>query len=83
MLYATDKSLNTTSKMNDVVYVSYSNLNRRKNKIGAPGGSAVERLPLAQSVILESQDRVPHWASCMKPTSPSTYVSASLCASHQ
>ena len=27
-----------------------------------PGGSAVECLPLAQSMILESQDRVPHRA---------------------
>ena len=42
------------------------------------GGSAVWRLPLAQGVILESRDRVPHWAPCMGPASPSACVSASL-----
>ena len=35
-------------------------------------GSAVERLPLAQSVILESY---------MEPAFPSSYVSFSLCLS--
>ena len=33
----------------------------------------------AQCVILKSTDRVPHWAPCMEPASPSVYVSASLC----
>ena len=49
------------------------------------GGSVVERLPLAWGMILESQDRVPHQASCMEPASPSAYVSASLslCVSHE
>ena len=28
-------------------------------------------LPLARGVIPESWDRVPHWASCRKPASPS------------
>ena len=46
--------------------------------LGRLGGSAVERLPLAQGVILETQDRVPHQASCMEPAFPSAYVSASL-----
>ena len=31
-----------------------------------------------QGLILETWDRVPHWASCMEPVSPSPYVSASL-----
>ena len=35
-------------------------------------------LPLTQGVILESQDTVPHWPSCMEPASPSAYVSAPL-----
>ena len=30
--------------------------------VGRPGGSAVEHLPLAQGLILETRDRVPHWA---------------------
>ena len=34
-------------------------------KSGRPGGSAVERLPLAQGVILETWDRVLHQAPCM------------------
>ena len=47
--------------------------------MGHLGGSAVEHLPLAQSVIPESWDRVPHQALCMEPTSsPSSCVSASL-----
>ena len=45
---------------------------------GCLGGSGVEHLPLAQSMNLESQDQVPHRASCMEPASPSTCVSASL-----
>ena len=54
-----------------------------KNKLfkffpGHLGGSGVKRLPLAQGMILESQDQVPHWAPCMEPASPSTCVSASL-----
>ena len=32
-------------------------------------------------VILESLDRVPHQAPCMKPASPSAFVSASVCLS--
>ena len=35
-------------------------------------------LPSIQGVILETQDRVPRWAPCMEPASPSTCVSASL-----
>ena len=45
---------------------------------GRLGGSVVERLPSAQDMILESQDRVPHWALCMEPASLSACVSASL-----
>ena len=50
--------------------------------LGRLGGSAVDHLPLAQGVILESRDQVPHWAPCMGPASPA-YVSASLCVSHE
>ena len=42
------------------------------------GGSAVECLPLAQGVILETQDRVPHRAPYGEPASPSACISASL-----
>ena len=45
---------------------------------GCLGGSAVEHLPSAQGVILESRDRVLHWAPSMEPASPSTCFSASL-----
>ena len=45
---------------------------------GSLGGSAVWRLPLAQSAILESRDQVLHWAPGMEPASPSACVSASL-----
>ena len=46
--------------------------------VGRLGGSAVERLPLAQGAILETRDGVPPWAPCMEPASPSACVSASL-----
>ena len=46
--------------------------------LGRLGGSVVERLPLAQVMILWSWDVVLHQAPCGKPGSPSAYVSASL-----
>ena len=49
--------------------------------MGRLSGTAVECLPSAQGMILESQDRVLHWAPCMEPASPSACVSASLCVS--
>ena len=49
---------------------------------GHLGGSVVECLPLAQGMILESQDRVPHQAPCMGPASPSVSLLLSLCVSH-
>ena len=36
----------------------------RARRQGHLGGSAVEHLPLTQSVILESLDQVPRWAPC-------------------
>ena len=53
----------------------------RNTDEGCLGGSAVEPLPLAQGVILESWDGDPHWAPHMEPVSPSACVSASLCVS--
>ena len=52
---------------------------------GRLGGSMVGCLPLAQGMILESRDQVPHGAPCMEPASPSACVSASLsvCVSHE
>ena len=46
--------------------------------LGHLGGSAVERLPLAQGMIPGFGDRVLHQAPCKKPASPSAYVSTSL-----
>ena len=45
---------------------------------GRLGGSAVEGLPSAQGVMLETRDRVPRQAPCVEPASPSACVSASL-----
>ena len=51
---------------------------------GCLGGSEVECLLLAQGVILDSPDRVPHRAPCMESASaPSACVSTSLCVSHE
>ena len=47
------------------------------------GGSAVERLPLAQGVTPGSWNGAPHWAPCMEPPSPSACVSASLSVYHE
>ena len=51
--------------------------------LGHLGGSAVERLTLAQVVIPGSWDQVPYWSPRMEPASPSACVSASLCLSHE
>ena len=48
---------------------------------GTPEWSLVEHLPLAQGLILESRDLVPHQAPRMEPASPSAYVFASLSVS--
>ena len=48
---------------------------------GCLGGSVVEHLSLAQGLILESQDWVPHRDLHREPASPSAYVSASVCVS--
>ena len=45
---------------------------------GQPGWLSGLALPSAQGVILETWDRVPHQASCMKPASPTACVSANL-----
>ena len=45
--------------------------------LGRLGGSVVKHLPLAQGLILESRDQVPHWAPCIEPASSSAYISAS------
>ena len=46
--------------------------------LGLLGYSAVEHLPSAQGMILESRDGVPRWAPCMEPASPSACISAPL-----
>ena len=51
---------------------------------GSLSGSAVEHLPLAEGVILESQDQVPHQAPCMEPASPlSVSLPLSISVSHE
>ena len=50
----------------------------KKGADGTPEWLSAKHLPLAQGMILQSWDLVPHWAPCMEPASPSAYVSASL-----
>ena len=64
--------MTVTEDMNYMIYPQKSKAR------GCLGGSAVKHPPSAQSMILESLDRVPHWAPCMERASPSAYVSASL-----
>ena len=49
--------------------------------MGHLGGSAVDSLPLAQGIIPQSRDQVPHQAPYGEPASPSACVSASLSVS--
>ena len=46
--------------------------------MGIPECSAVQHLPLAQGVVLESRDPVPRRAPGVQPASPSACVSASI-----
>ena len=48
-----------------------------------PGWLSGLALPLAQDVVLETRDQVPHRAPCMEPAAPSACVSASLTVSHE
>uniref|UniRef100_A0A8C0PKW3 Ubiquitin-like domain-containing protein n=1 Tax=Canis lupus familiaris TaxID=9615 RepID=A0A8C0PKW3_CANLF len=48
------------------------------NFIGQPGWLSSLVPPSTQGLIVETGDRVPHWATCMEPASPSACVSASL-----
>ena len=50
---------------------------------GRLGGSAVEHLPLAQGMILGSQNRVLHQAPHREPASPSACVSTSVSLLHK
>ena len=50
---------------------------------GSLGGSAVWCLPLAQGMILESQDPVPHRAPCMELASPSASVCVCVCVMNE
>ena len=71
-------------RYNLLIYIKGANVIEEERKVfrtedaGSLGGSAVEHLPSAQGVILESWDRVPHRAPCMEPASPSAGASASL-----
>ena len=49
--------------------------------MGCLGGSMVKHLTLAQGMIQGSWDRVPYWAPCRGPASPS--MSLPLCLSHE
>ena len=53
----------------------------KEKKQGCLRGSAVERLPLTQGMIPQSQDQVPHRAPLKEPASPFACVSASLSVS--
>ena len=44
---------------------------KKKKEFGQPGWLSDLAPPLAQGVILETQDQVPHQAPCMEPASAS------------
>ena len=56
-------------------------VSQKTQEWGCLGGSVVERLPLAQGVVLESPEQVPHRTPCTDSASPSDCVSVSLCLS--
>ena len=49
-----------------------------EDKQGQPGWFSGLAPPSTQGMILETWNRVPRWAPCMEPASPSACVSASL-----
>ena len=53
-------------------------LKKNKQKTKPPQWPSGLALPLARGLILETRDRVPRWAPCLEPASPSACVSASL-----
>ena len=61
--------------------ISQKRICKNISLLGRLGGLVVECLPLAQGMILESWDQVPHQAPCEESASPSAYVSALLCVS--
>ena len=65
-----------------IVQEQENSLDTKTQLSGPLGGSAGESLPSAQGVTLGSWDRVPHWAPCMEPASPSAclclFLSVSL-----
>ena len=50
---------------------------------GHLSGSAIECLPLAQGMIRESQDGVPHRASSMEPALPLPVSFSAFCVSYE
>ena len=62
-------------RYNLLIYIKGANVIEEERKVfrtedaGSLGGSAVEHLPLAQGVILESRGQVLHRAPCMEPAS--------------
>ena len=67
----------------DKIMIAY----QKTTDLGSLGGAAVWRLPLAQGVILETRDRIPHqvpgaW-SLLLPLPMSLPLSHSLCAYHK
>ena len=59
----------------------------KNNTLGSLGGTAVWHLPLAQGVILETQDRIPHRASgawsLLLPLPVSLPLSLCVCDYHK
>ena len=70
-----------TSGQKQIIPEERSECGRKEIEWGRLGGSAVEHLPSAQGMILESWDWVPQQAPCMEPASLSACVSASLSVS--
>ena len=63
------------------------NYSIKKGAQGSLGGAVVWRLPLAQGAILETRDRIPHWApeawSLLLPLPVSLPLSLSLYDYHK
>ena len=77
MFYPPNLALKTSTQLVDVSLITTLKFSS-KLPSGQPWWRSGLAPPAAQGMILETLDRVPRWALCMEPASPSAWVSASL-----
>ena len=72
-----------TDQKDKLLFLNKIKYNKRSGVMGCLGSSVVKHLSLAQVMIPESWDQVPHHVPNRDPASPFAYISTSLCVSHE